>query len=45
MADSSPMAPVKANAKRQKDDKDFHKYRLTDVAFHASMYKEGTEVS
>ncbi|TQV97127.1 hypothetical protein IF1G_04367 [Cordyceps javanica] len=25
MADSSPMAPVKANAKRPKDDKEFHR--------------------
>lgn len=40
MADSSPVAPIKVNAKRQKDDKEYHRHRLTDAAFDPS---ESTE--
>ncbi len=36
MADSSPVAPTKLNAKRQKDDKDYHRHRLTDATFNPS---------
>ena len=41
MADSSPVAPTKLNAKRQKDDKDYHRHRLTDATFNPS---ESTKV-
>lgn len=40
MADSSPVAPIKVNAKRQKDDKEYHRHRLTDAAFNPSESAE-----
>ncbi|KAJ6784158.1 hypothetical protein PWT90_10814 [Aphanocladium album] len=43
MADSSPMAPVKSIAKRQKDDRDYHKSRLADATFNANRYPDPLE--
>ncbi|XWW92316.1 hypothetical protein V2A60_000239 [Cordyceps javanica] len=40
MADSSPMAPVKANAKRPKDDKEFHRSKLADDDFNPNRYPD-----
>ncbi len=36
MADSSPIAPAKSHAKKQKDDKDHFKSKLGDAAFNPS---------
>ncbi|KAJ3496686.1 hypothetical protein NLG97_g2470 [Lecanicillium saksenae] len=43
MADSSPMAPVKTMSKRQKEDKDYHKSKLTDASFNPNRYPDPLE--
>ncbi|OAQ98799.1 hypothetical protein LLEC1_03873 [Akanthomyces lecanii] len=44
MADSSPVAPpIKPNAKRQKDDKEYHRSRLSDATFNPSRYPDPLE--
>ncbi|KAJ4163473.1 hypothetical protein LMH87_005197 [Akanthomyces muscarius] len=43
MADSSPVAPTKLNAKRQKDDKDYHRHRLTDATFNPNRHPDPLE--